>query len=85
MNTPHTQTQYQQLGKLQVASVLYQFVEQELLPGSGVLAADFWAGLEQLVADFAAVNHELLQQRANLQQQIDQWHTQHARQELDAG
>ncbi|MDO9476051.1 MAG: malate synthase G, partial [Pseudohongiella sp.] len=85
MNTPHTQTQYQQLGKLQVASVLYQFVEQELLPGSGVLAADFWAGLEQLVADFAAVNHALLQQRVNLQQQIDQWHTQHVGQEMDAG
>ncbi len=84
MNTPHAQMQYQQRGKLQVASVLYQFVEQELLPGSGVLATDFWAGLEQLVADFAAANQGLLQQRTSLQQQIDQWHTQHVGQEIDA-
>jgi len=69
---------YRQLGKLRVADVLYQFVENELLPGSGVCAADFWSGLQTLITDLAPVNLALLQERERLQQHIDDWH-QHRR------
>lgn len=86
MSTLPTQTRicYVPTGTLQVAKPLYQFVAHELLPGSGVDAAQFWMGLEMLVADFAPKNSELLQQRVCLQQQIDEWHQQRTGEPHDA-
>ena len=72
------------LGTLRVADVFYQFVENELLPGSGVCAADFWSGLQTLITDLAPVNRALLQERERLQQQIDDWH-QHRRGQPEDG
>jgi malate synthase len=69
---------------LQVASVLAGFVEQEALPGTGVSAEAFWAGLADILARFAPVNRALLVKRENLQKQIDAWHAARAGQPHDA-
>ena len=61
-------------GGLHVAPGLKQFVEAEALPGTGVDAAAFWAGLEALVARFAPRNRDLLAVRDALQAHIDAWH-----------
>ena len=42
--------------QLQVASPLAQFVEQQVLPGTGVEPAAFWAGFSQIVTDLAPKN-----------------------------
>ena len=60
---------------LKVARPLYDFVNTEALPGTGVDQAAFWNGLGQLVGDLAARNAALLARRDDLQQQIDDWHT----------
>jgi len=89
MSTPLTLTPseciYRPLGKLRVAEVFYQFVENELLPGSGVCAVDFWTGLQTLTVEMAPLNQALLQHRDKLQQQIDDWHREHAGQSTDSG
>jgi len=61
---------------LQVATVLHNFVEAEVLPGTGVDATKFWVGFAQLVEDLAPRNRELLAERDRLQSRIDAWHRQ---------
>lgn len=63
-----------QVGGLQVANELYQFVNTEALPGTGVSEAQFWGGLEAIVNDLAPRNRELLAKRDSIQAQIDAWH-----------
>jgi malate synthase len=65
---------HEQVGELRVAPVLRRFVEDEVLPGTGVDAQRFWAGLERLVSEFAPRNRELLAERDRLQTAIDGWH-----------
>ena len=59
---------------LQIAAVLADFVEREVLPGTGVSADALWAGLAKLLDRFMPVNRALLQRRDALQTQIDAWH-----------
>ncbi len=66
------------IGKLEVADVLYSFVSDEVLPGTEVSADDFWASLENIVAELGPRNAALLARRDELQEQIDQWHRDHA-------
>ncbi|MDB5445238.1 MAG: malate synthase [Phenylobacterium sp.] len=58
---------------LVIDDVLHGFVETELLPGSGIAPAQFWAGLEALLADFTPKNARLLSVRDELQAKIDAW------------
>jgi malate synthase len=66
-----------QTGGLAVADSLHRFVTEEALPGSGVEAEAFWAGLDAAVHDLAPRNRELLARRDELQTAIDEWHRAH--------
>ncbi|MBK7617502.1 MAG: malate synthase G [Burkholderiales bacterium] len=59
---------------LQVATALYNFIEKDVLPGTGVSAAHFWQGFGQIVADLAPKNAALLAERDRLQTELDAWH-----------
>jgi malate synthase len=59
---------------LQVATVLYEFIEQKVLPGTGVASDGFWKGFDSLVNDLAPKNIALLAERDRLQTEIDTWH-----------
>eukprot|EP00667_Euglena_gracilis_P002527 EG_transcript_2530 len=59
---------------LQVATELYDFIESEALPGTGVDSSKFWSGFSSLVADLAPKNAALLAERERLQNEIDSWH-----------
>ena len=65
-------------GSLIVAPELADFIESDVLPTTGIDDADFWRGLADLVAEFAPQARRLLQRRAELQAQLDEWHRQHA-------
>ena len=65
---------YVQVGQLQVASILYDFVNEKVLPGTNVNEEKFWAGFDQLIHELAPINKALLQKREVLQQQINEWH-----------
>ncbi|MFY9513557.1 MAG: malate synthase G [Rubrivivax sp.] len=63
--------------RLQVAANLASFIDTEVLPGTGVAPAAFWAGFDALVADLAPKNAALLAERDRLQVELDAWHKQH--------
>lgn len=67
-----------QVGGLQVATVLHDFIENEALPGSGVDSAAFWAGAEQVIDDLAPRNRALLAERDEIQGKLDAWHAENA-------
>jgi malate synthase len=62
------------IGGLSIASVLFDFVENEALHGSGVDSRTFWLGLEAAVSDLGPRNRELLAKRDELQGRIDEYH-----------
>jgi len=62
---------------LQVADVLVRFIEDEVLPGTGIAAAHFWAGFDAIVRDLAPRNAALLAERERLQTALDAWHRAH--------
>ncbi|NIC43296.1 malate synthase G [Aquabacterium sp. A08] len=70
MSTPRTA-----VGRLQVATALYDFVNQQVLPGTGVDAARWWTGFDAIVADLAPKNIALLAERDRLQTELDTWHS----------
>jgi malate synthase len=63
--------------RLQVASNLAAFVNDQVLPGTGVDPAAFWAGFDAIVHDLAPKNAALLAERDRLQTAMDAWHTKH--------
>ena len=65
---------YVQKGKLEVAQELYDFIEQKALPGTGVISASFWSGLESIVVDLTPKNKALLAKRDDLQAKIDTYY-----------
>jgi malate synthase len=56
---------------------LYQFVNEQVLPGTGLDSAQFWAGFDAIVADLAPKNIALLAERDRLQTELDAWHQAH--------
>ena len=61
-------------GGLEVARVLYDFVNDEALRGTGILPKQFWAGFDSVVEELAPKNRALLEKRDRLQAEIDAWH-----------
>ncbi|MDD0813655.1 malate synthase G [Curvibacter sp. HBC28] len=66
-----------QVHGLQVATSLYNFVNDQVLPGTGVAQAAFWQGFDQIVSDLAPKNIALLTERDRLQTELDGWHQAH--------
>lgn len=65
---------YVKIGNLQVAKVLYDFVNSEALPETGLDNEKFWDDFGKLVSDLAPKNKALLIEREELQKKIDAWH-----------
>ncbi|MFM7010493.1 MAG: malate synthase G [Betaproteobacteria bacterium] len=63
--------------RLQVATPLYNFIEQQVLPGTGVTSADFWKGFDAIVHDLGPKNAALLAERDRIQTEMDTWHRAH--------
>ena len=62
---------------LHVATDLFRFIEDEVLPGTGIDSARFWAGFDQIVSDLAPKNAALLAERDRIQLAMDAWHQAH--------
>nr|WP_315496400.1 malate synthase G [uncultured Rhodoferax sp.] len=63
--------------RLQVATSLHTFIEEKVLPGTGIAPAAFWSGFDAIVADLAPKNIALLAERDRLQTELDTWHAAH--------
>ncbi len=73
-----------QKGGLQIAEELYNLVENEVAPGTGVETDHFWAEFESILNEFAPKNKALLAKRDDLQAKIDEWHSARKGQAHDA-
>ena len=71
------------VGNLRVAQTLYDFVNNEALPGTDIDPDTFWSGVDKVVADLTPKNQDLLARRDDLQAQIDRWHRQRVIEPLD--
>ena len=60
--------------RLQVATNLHAFINDKVLPGTGVTPDKFWAGFDAIVADLSPKNIALLAERDRLQSEQDAWH-----------
>src|SRR5690625_7492434 len=74
---------YVKTAGLQVAKILYDFVNQEALPGTGLDRDHFWADFGKLVSDLAPKNKALLAERDKIQEQIDAWHKENKKFDFD--
>src|SRR5690606_3849780 len=59
---------------LQIAKVLFDFVNHEALPGTGIERDQFWSSFADIINNLAPVNRELLAKRDAFQEKIDAWH-----------
>jgi malate synthase len=67
-------TDYVKIGNLQVARVFYDFLKNEVLPGTGLNSDQFWSDFETLVKDLTPKNKALLARRDEIQEKINNWH-----------
>ena len=67
-------TQRIECSGLQVDPAIHALLEQEIVPGSGLSADQFWQALADIVARFTPRNRELLSIRDSMQAKIDDWH-----------
>ena len=61
-------------GNLNVAEILINFIENEALPGTNISADRFWDKLEKILNKFVPENKRLLEVRAKIKSQIDDFY-----------
>ena len=65
---------YTQIGSLQVAKELYEFIKLEVIPETGVSIDQFWNGFGDIVKDLSPKNKKLLAIRDDMQHKVNEWH-----------
>ena len=76
-------SEWNQIGELQVAAELREFIEKEALPGTGIEPDRLWSALDAILHDLAPRNRELLKKRDDLQARIDAWYGDHRSRPID--
>ncbi len=68
---------YVTVENLEVSEVLFNFVNEEALPNTGLDKEKFWRDFSQLIDELTPENKQLLVKREQLQKKINKWHQQH--------
>ena len=63
-----------EISGLKVDRELYELIDQEIAPGTGVDSTHFWQSMAEIIAALGDSNKALLEKRDRLQQQLDEWH-----------
>ena len=59
---------------LKISTILYNFINNEVIPGTEVKPDTFWENFEKVVHELAPLNKNLIQKREDIQKKIDEWH-----------
>ena len=59
---------------LKISSILFEFINNEVIPGTEVSTDKFWNSFAKAVTDLAPINKNLIKKREDLQRKIDDWH-----------
>ena len=68
---------------LKISLVLFDFINNEVLPGTNIKSDDFWNKFEKVVHELSPINKNLLKKREIIQKKIDEWHKNNKSQDLD--
>ena len=68
---------------LKISLVLFDFINNEDLPGTNIKSDDFWNKFEKVVHELSPINKNLLKKREIIQKKIDEWHKNNKGQDLD--
>jgi len=66
-----------EISGLSVDRALYELIDTEIAPGTGVDSDGFWQGFADILADMGPENRRLLEFRDQLQAKLDAWHKSH--------
>ncbi len=67
-------TDYTEAHGLRIAKPLFDLLRDQIAPGTGVEADEFWKTLKNIVDELGPLNRELLNKRDEIQAKIDAWH-----------
>ncbi len=59
---------------LKISSTLFEFVNNEAIPGTNLNSEDFWANFSNVVHELTPINKKLIEKRETIQKKIDEWH-----------
>ena len=59
---------------LKISSVLFDFINNEAIPGTNIESDHFWKGFSNVVHELAPFNKSLIEKREIIQKKIDDWH-----------
>ena len=75
---------YSKKGKLSIATDLFEFINNELIPGTKINPEKFWKGFDKAIHELAPKNRKLLLVREEMQKKIDEWHIKRKGKEFDS-
>ena len=64
---------YTLLGKSKIETNFYDFINDEVLPGTGLDKSDFWQNFISAANDLVPENNDLINERKDIQNKIDKW------------
>ena len=59
---------------LKINSKIFEFINDEVLPGTNVKSEDFWNKFEKVVHELSPINKNLIKKRDVIQKKVDEWH-----------
>ena len=64
---------YTLIGKSKINTNFYDFVNDEVLPDTGLDKSDFWQNFISAANDLVPENNDLINERKDIQNKIDKW------------
>jgi len=59
---------------LSVNSVLFEFINKEIIPGTDINIDEFWKKFDSAIHELSPINKTLIEKRETFQKEIDAWH-----------
>ena len=69
--------------ELKINQTLFNFINEEVLPGTDIKQDDFWSKFSKVVHETAPINKKLIEKREKIQKQIDDWHVNNSKEKFD--
>src|SRR5690625_675423 len=69
-----TMSEYINVAELKVSRTLYDFINTEALPNTGIEQDYFWRNFNEIINDLTPRNKQLLEERETIQKKISAWH-----------
>ena len=69
---------------LKISVLLYDFINDEVIPGTNIESSKFWEGFSNAVHELAPLNKQLLKKREDIQNKINEWHKANAGKDFDS-